>query len=874
MNKKPDYPPRLARWILYCLDHYEKEFSITGDCSEEFRAIALQKGRMRAVLWIWWQIICAIPAHFKLCLLSGGAMLKNYLKIAFRHFKRAKLYSFINTLGLAIGLTCCILTFLYVQYEFSYDRYHVNAENIYRVIRDEPENVARGGTTMENKCPAALSEALENNIPEVAISARVHRARISIELEGSFVPEDKFFHADPEFLEIFTFPFLSGNPKTALKEPFSLVITQEMAEKYFGDENPIGKTIKYLYEFMGSNKEYDLIITGVLKNVPKNSHFTFDFLASNETLFAIHDERLFGWSDGISFKTYVLLNSHRDLKDLEGKFTEILQRNSPPPYENNILYLQPLTSIHLGGNIQNEIETNTTMGSIYMLGVIAFFMMIIACFNYMNLSTARSINRAREVGIRKVVGAERKNLVQQFLGESFLYSLTALIIAIVCVVLFLPEFNSLIVRGIDLESLNLGTLLIGVLILIAGVSILAGSYPSLFLSSFHPIKVLKGGYNTGSKNVLNLRNLLVIFQFAISITLIACTFLVHKQLRFIQETRLGFEKEQVVCLQSSSALTKQYESFKAELAKNPNILSATLASGTPASTGSVGGVDWEGEKPDDNILWYNFCVDYDFLETLELEMLEGRFFSREFSTDVTNYVLNEAAVKTLGWQQPTGKMFSVWRREGKVIGIVNDFHFSSLHNKILPLILRIEPEHRFLYDVVMIRLNSDDIPGTISYIEKTYKQFDPQFPFVYSFLDERIDRFYRTEHKLFQIFNYFSFLAVFIACLGVFGMLSYTIQNRTKEIGIRKVLGANVAGIIKLISKDFIKCVLLANIIAWPVAYWAMNNWLQSFAYRANLDLKIFVLSAMITLGMAMITVGYRAIKAATTNPADSLRYE
>lgn len=514
------------------------------------------------------------------------------------------------------------------------------------------------------------------------------------------------------------------------------------------------------------------------------------------------------------------------------------------------------------------------MGNIYMLSVIAFFMMIIACFNYMNLTTARSVTRAREVGIRKVVGAKRKNLVQQFLGESLVFSMIALFIAIVCTVSFLPVFNSLVDRGIDFGSLNLSTLLLGVLILTVAVSIISGSYPALFLSSFNPIKVLKGGHKAGSKRVLNLRNLLVILQFAVSISLITCAFLAHKQLHFMQERRLGFKKEQVLCLQSSGALTKQYDSFKSDLAKNPNILSATLASGTPASTGSVGGVDWEGEKPDDNILWYNFCVDYDFLETLELEMLKGRFFSREFSTDVTNYVLNETATKTLDWQQPIGKMFSVWRREGKVIGIVKDFHFSSLHNKILPLILRIEPDYKSLYKVVLIRINSDDISETISYIEKTYKQFDPRFPFVYFFLDEQIDRFYAREHKLLRIFNYFSFLAVFIACLGVFGMLSYTIENRTKEIGIRKVLGANVAGIIKLISKDFIKCVLLANIIAWPVAYWAMNNWLQSFAYRVDLEIKIFVLSAIITLGIASMTVGYQAIKAAAANPVDSLRYE
>jgi putative ABC transport system permease protein len=874
MNKKFYPPPKLARRILSSMKNYEKEFSITGDFCEEFMAIALQKGRTRAILWIWGQIIAAIPFYLKSVIFFGGIMFGNHLKIAIRNFKRARLFALINTGGLAIGLACCILVFFYVSYELSYDRYHKNAENIYRVIRDEPENLPRGGTTMENTCPSALAEALKDSFSEVQRAARIRRENVFLQFEDTFIPENKFFCADREILEIFDFPLVSGDTDTALKEPFSLVVTQNAAKKYFGNENPVGKSVKCLFEFLGSRMEQVLTITGVLEDVPKNSHFTFDFLASSQTLLSMHKEKLFGWGDGISFKTYVLLNGSADLKDLEGKFTEILQKNSPPPYDNNKLYLQPLISIHLGGNIQNEIEANSTMGNIYIFSAVAFLIMIIASFNYMNLSTARSLSRSLEVGIRKVVGAERKNLIGQFIGEAFLFSMVAVMIAIVCVILFLPEFNSLIDRNIDFRSLDPGVLFLGIAILTAIVSILSGSYPALFLSSFDPVKVLKRSHLTGSKKVLGFRNLLVTLQFAISITLIMATLLVTNQLHFIQEKNLGFAKEHVLCLQGSGALTEHYDAFKADVIKNPNIRSATLSSGTPASTGSVGGVDWEGEKPGDNILWYNFCVDYDFLETLGLEMSEGRFFSREFATDVTNYVLNEAAVKTLSWKLPIGKSFSVWRRPGEVIGIVKDFHFRSLHDKIQPLVLRFEPVHKYLYDVILIRLSSENISPTISFIEKTFREFDPRSPFVYSFLDEEIDKFYRKEQKFVQTFNYFSFLAVLIACLGVFGMLSFSIEQKTKEIGIRKVLGAKVSGIVKLLSKELLKCVLLANIIAWPAAYWIMRSWLRSYAYRVNLGLSLFILSSAMILAIALLTVSYKALKAACANPVDSLRYE
>ena len=792
MNKKA-YPPRRAlNFLLGFMDQEEQESFkeyVSSVCGE----VLGTKGQKAARRWFWSQFIRSLP-KLVINLIQGDiSMLKNYLKIALRNFKRAKLYSFINIFGLAIGITCCILTLLYIQYELSYDKYHEHAEDIYRVIRARPDDLGPGATLL-NGNPAPLAIELKNNFPEVISASRILKRSGLVMHKGSFISERNFFFVDPDFLKTFTFPLISGNPERALKEPSSLLITQKMAIKYFGYKDPVGERINYILS--GTNIDFE--ITGILKNIPKNSHFTFDFLASLNTYFSVFGESNFTWNMNPShFPIYIRLDKYHDLKGLEGKFTALLHKNRNKSLKEDIR-LQPLRSIHLGGNINYEIETNTTFRYIYMLSLIALFIMLIACFNYMNLSTARSRNRSKEIGIRKVVGAERKHLIRQFLGESFLFSLIALIISILFVMLFLPEFNSLVSRDISPKSCNLSFIVAFVIIFTALVSLLSGSYPAMLLSSLSPLTTLKSKHNIIQKNFFKFRSLLVTLQFVVSISLIICTFMVHQQNHFIQKTKLGYEKEHLIHFQLRGALSSQFNSFKNELRKNPNILSVAASSSIPVSANRLGRIEWEGKKSDDSILWHGFFVDYDYLETLKLEMSQGRFFSKEFSTDSTNYVLNKTAVKAMEMEQPIGKRFKLWGNEGKIIGVVNDYNFMSLHKKIGPLILRIDPNW---YRCIIVRLNPENITKTISFIEKTYKEFNPHYHFEYSFLNEQIDQLYMVEIKLAQIFNYFSFLAIFIACLGIFGMLSYITEQRTKEIGIRKVLGISVLGIVLLIGR-------------------------------------------------------------------------
>ncbi len=866
--------PLPAKLLLKRMKLYQNNHSVLEDFEETYNEILESEGRFKAKSWCYRSTLKSICGYMIFVIQWSLFMFKNYLYIALRNIKRFKGYSVINIAGLSVGLACCILIFLYVQYEFSYDKYHENSENIYRVIRDEPENIERGGTTMENSCPAILAQTIRSSFSEVSSVARLRKDPVFLELNGSFIQEDKFFYADPEIFEIFTFPFISGRQETALIEPFSLVITREAAKKYFGNEDPVNRTVKYFFEFFGKRIEHDLKITGVLENIAGNSHFKFDFIASNATLFSLLDQKMFGWDDGVSYKTYVLLNTNSNIKNLESGITGVLQKNSPEQYKNNILYLQSLTSIHLSGNIQNEIEKNSTKTYIYLFSVIAFLIMTVACFNYMNLSTARSAGRAKEIGIRKVLGANRKDLVRQFFAESFLFSFIALLISIFLVLLILPQFNSLVEKEINIKSLNSGFLLVGVLLLTITVSVFSGSYPAVFLSSFNPVRVMKGRNNTGPNKIFRFRNILVILQFSVSVFIIIATLFIYKQLSFIQERELGFNKEHVLYIQSSSGLTEKYNTFKAELSKNPNILNMTLSSGTPASTYTVGGVDWEGETPDDEILWNTFCVDYDFMKTLKFEMAEGRFFREDHSADVTNYVINETAVSILGWEQPLGKMFSIWRKEGQVIGVLKDFHFKSLHEQIQPLVLRIVPDYKELYEVVILRLASDNISETIGFIKETFKNFESQYPFQYFFLDEQIDKLYRAEQKMGRTFNYISFLAIFIACLGLFGLLSFTIEQRTREIGIRKVLGAKTMNLVNIISREFLICVLAANIFAWPAAYWAVNKWLQNFAYRIEPGILTFVTASIILIVITIMTISVQITKAAAVNPVDTLRNE
>ena len=862
--------PKIAGFILKALiPAHDFEYTI-GVYEQSYLDIKRQKGKLSAHLWLFLQLCQAVPAFLKMKWAGGMVMVKNDIKVSLRTIYRAKLYSFINIIGLMIGFVCCILTFFYIQFELSYDKYHKNSKQLYRVLEEHPSHGGQG-TESSNSNYYPLADALKDNFPEIANAARIIRISGFSNQNGSFISENNFFFTDPEFLAMFSFPLISGDSKSALKEPFSVVITQEMAEKYFGRENPIGHTLS----FKEGGREYDLKITGVLKNIPKNSHFTFDFLASLNTFISALGENAFSWKSNDWFATYLQLKNNTDLEELEKKFTALYQIH----VKDERIHLQPLTSIHLGGNYAAEIETNTTSRYLFWFSTIAVFVMFIACFNYINLSIACYGKRSKEIGIRKVIGAGKKDLIRQILCESFLFSFISLIISILLVMLFLPEFNSLINREIDPKFFNIGILILGVIILVLIVTAVSGSYPALCLSSFNPIKVLKRHQNISLKRFSIFGNVLVTLQFTVSIALIICTIFVSKQLQYIQKKQFDYDDDQIIYYMMRGTLRDQFESFNNELRKNANILNVSISSGIPMSVSSgppmaypIGGhLDWEGNKSDNRINLYGYSVDCEYLKTFNLEMAEGRFFSKDYASDIYNFVLNESAIKAMDIQSPTGKMFNMRGKEGQIVGIVKDFHYQSLHQKIEPLILHIEP---WWYRFVVIKLKSENLFETIEFVKNTHSKFNPYYRFEYSFFDDHVEQFYRAEKVLSKVFHCFSSLAIFIACLGILGLAVYAAESRKKEIVIRKVLGASVPGIVILLSKGYSRWILAANFISWPIAYYAMRKWLQSFAYRIDLGIKIFILSGLAAICIALLTVGYQAIKAATGNPVDSLRYE
>jgi len=791
-------------------------------------------------------------------------MLKNYLKTTIRNLRQHKGYSVINLAGLTLGMTCGILILLYVQHELSYDRYHENAENVYRIVIKHPR-VFRG-SDMLNVTPAAMAPAITEEFPEVIRATRVYSGGGPIRYLDKMFDDDRFYYVDSEFLDIFTFPLLSGNPQTALKEQNSVLLSEEMALKYFGEEEPVGKTITL-------DNRYDFTVTGILENVPKNSHFRFDFLASFITLKSVRGrEDLNSWND-VSYKTYALLRADADYKEVNKKIPDFTKKYLTTGILSQDRYvLQPLTGIHLSGNMNFELEANSDIRYVYLFTAIAVFIMVIACFNYMNLSTARSATRAKEVGMRKIAGAGRFNLVTQFLGESVIFSLGALVFSLIPVILFLPAYNSLIQRELSLSLLLNFKLLAGLTGVIIFTGLVSGSYPALLLSSYKPINVLKGIFSSGKKGASGssaFRNTLVTAQFVIGIVLIICTIIIQDQLHYIRDKNLGYAKEHVIAFSLRSRnLRKDSGALKNELGKYPGIVDITTSNSTPVNIGSANIPDWEGMEEGMEPVVYQNLIDYNFIDFYGLEILKGRNFLKEFGSDTSNaIILNEAAVNLTGWDEPIGKQFD----EVMVIGVVKDFHFAPLHQQIQPLMLRLRNTRN---SMMSVKINSSNIPQTLSFIEEKWNKFSPEYPFVYSFLDDRVNRMYGSEQRLGRTFNYFTFIAVFIACLGLFGLASFTAQKRTKEIGIRKVLGASVPKITYLLAKEFIKWVIAANLIAWPVAYYGMSKWLQNFAYHTNLSIQIFIFTTFIAIFIALLTVSYQTVRAAVANPIDSLRYE
>jgi putative ABC transport system permease protein len=792
-------------------------------------------------------------------------MFFNYLKVTWRNIKRYKGYSFINITGLAVGLACCILILLWVQDELSYDRFHSNRDDLYRVVTEWRKTEP---ATHYWPVSAPLAPALKEEYPEIIKATRFTRLRRGqlVKFGDKHFTESQICLTDPDFFDMFTFPLLKGGPQTALTDRISIVITETVAGKYFGNEDPLGKILNI-------NNEYDFTVTGVLKDVPHNSHLQFDILIpfirieDFETAWAVLDN----WTLS-GFATYVQLEKNAFSQDLTNKIAYYLQKHVQE--SKDVIYLQPLKDIHLySSHIQFGIEGQGDIKYVYIFSIVAFLVLIIASINFMNLATARSSNRAKEVGLRKVVGATRIQLIRQFFCESVVVAFLSLILAVVLVELFLPIFADQSGKQLALDFSRHINILLVIVIMTLITGFLSGTYPALFLSSLRPVKVLKGSLRTEGRGYL-FRRILVVSQFSLSILLIICTVVVFHQVGYMRNKKLGFDREHMVYLPIRNELVHGYEPLKNELLKNTGIKNVAASSNLPTSGVilTTDKVTWEGKNPESVVVLEVTSVGYDFIETFNMEMVEGRSFSKKYSSDEEDaVVINESAMKIIGMEDPVGKQLVFGESAVTIIGIVKDYHFKSLHSEIEPLILAIVPN---LYRYVFVKLDAGNIPNTVANMENTWKTLFPDTPFEYHFVDEAYDKLYRSEQRMGSLFNYFTVLAVVISCLGLFGLASFMAEKRTKEIGIRKVLGASITGIIILLNKQFTKWVLIANIVAWPIAYYAMSKWLQGFAYRINLGIWTFALAAVVALVIAVITVSYQSFKAALANPAESLRYE
>lgn len=816
-------------------------------------------------------------------------MLKSYLKVALRNLLKQKFYTVINIAGLSVGLMACLLITLFVFDELSYDTYHEKADRIYRT-----DGYFRMGG-QENYyavAPAPMARTLVETYPEVVDAVRFRdRGDFTVQQGDNTYRESEVVFVDSSLFNVFTIPLLYGHPATALNRPNTLVISRAAAQKYFGhdweDNPPLGKTL-----LMGREKiAYQ--VSGIFEEIPSHSHFHFDMFLS---MASIEESREDMWLNN-NFNTYLLLQEDADAAALEDKINETFATYAAPQIRqfaginledfraagNFFAYsLTPLTRIHLHSDLDAEFEANSDIKYVYIFSAIAFFILLIACVNFMNLSTARSSGRAKEVGVRKALGSHRNQLIAQFLTEAVFISLLSLALAVILTELMLPSFNQLSGKQLSMGYFGRWYLVPVLLLVSITVGLLAGSYPAFFLSAFRPATVLKGKLATGMKNSW-LRSALVVLQFCISITLIASTVIVYQQLNHIQHKKLGYDKEHVVVVHNTYYLDQQTEAFKNEALRHPGVVSATVSGYLPANTiSSNNNSIFPDKNPNSEYItsmpwWY---VDHDYIPTMGMEMLEGRNFSREFATDSSSIILNEAAYRYFDFdkdpEKGLGKMLSQFGRNPdelytyKVIGVVKDFHYTTMRQKIMPMVMVLGEST----SAISFRIQREDVAGTLAALEAEWKRFAAGLPFEYSFMDDRFDSIYQSEQKVGKIFTACCLLAIFIACLGLFGLAAYTAEQRTKEIGIRKVLGASAWNVVMMFSRDFTRLVVVALLVAVPISYLAMNRWLEDFAYRISIGPAVFVAAGTLALLLAWITVSFQSFKAAMNDPVKSLRSE
>ncbi|MGF7037132.1 FtsX-like permease family protein [Mucilaginibacter lappiensis] len=809
-------------------------------------------------------------------------MIKNYLRSAIRNITRHKFISFINIFGLTIGLTCGMLILIYIVKELSYDKFNANAKDIYRVTRsfNTPDGVQ---SLFLGSIAPPFGPLLKNEFPDIKKVTQIRgNGNVAMRYKDKLLTEKGSYFADENFFNIFSVKTIKGDPATALSDPFTVMMTEEMARKYFGNEDPMNKEIRL-------DNQFNFKVTGIYKPFPANSQLHPEMLLSFITL---KDSTLYGdkqlhtnWGNN-DFYTYLLLPPNYNTDRLESLFPAFLDKYVHFPGQpgnfreskNSKLHIQKLLDIHLHSHLDAEIETNGDIKRVYIFSAIALFILLIACINYMNLSTARSTLRAKEIGIRKVIGAQQKEIIVQFLSESVLITCFSLLLALVFTWLLVPLVNKFSDLDLSFSSLYQPQVLVSIVLLPFVIGLISGIYPAIFMSSFKPVKVLKGILKVGLGNV-SFRKVLVVLQFSISIILIVATTIVFQQLRYIQQKSLGFDKEHIITMDNPFPNT-QFETFKNEVTKNANIKELGRSSRIPSGRllDNQGVSAFEGSSSQTinaDVKYVN--ADYGFIPTYGMKMAAGRNFSRDFATDSNNYVINAATVKVLGWKTPEnaiGKNLSYGGVKGKVIGVVNDFHFESLHQNIIPLLMRMPSFQNNTYARLSIKISGNNVNSAINTIREAWRKLQPETPFEYTFLDERFQKLYNSEQQQGNLFTIFSFIAIFIACLGLFGLSAFTITQRVKEIGVRKVLGASIPQIVTELSKDFLKLVLIASVIALPIAWYSMSKWLLDFAFRISIQWWVFVMAGIIAVVIAFVTISFQSIKAAMANPVKSLRSE
>ena len=804
-------------------------------------------------------------------------MLKNYLKVAFRNIVRFKTYSFINIFGLALGIACFITILLYIRSELSYDRFNKNADQIYRIYISGKMNNSEFSFPLS---PLPMGPAIKRDFPEILSYTRIFNSGSTIlKYKDRRFSEKRFFIVDSSFFNVFTVQFLESNSKNVLAVPNSIVITKTMAKKYFGNDDAMGKVLE-----TDNNKEWK--VTGVVEDFPENSHFHFDFLAS---IISFENTGSPNWVNN-NCATYFILRRGTDADKFQQKMnTDVLHYIGPQIKqvtgisfeqmkkrgEGYGYFLQPLTSIHLHSHLDFELEENSDISYIYIFSLVAAAIILIACINFVNLSTASSGKRIKEVGIRKTLGSEKSQLVRQFITEAVLISLLAFFLAAILVETLLPLFSQISGRQIDISFLNSYSIVIFICFACL-IGILAGSYPAFYLSSFQPIKIFKQGSGGKSKKH-KIKSSLVVFQFAVSIILFICTLVIYNQLKFLQNKNLGFDKENIVIINKADNMGNQIESFREELLSNPRIINISNSAAIPVAPN--GGHVYKLESSPDNdikVLSRIFC-DHEFVDTYKIKMKKGRFFSRDHPSDTLSVVINEAALKLLNLKNPLGKRLirlgTGLQQKFNIIGVTENFNYESLHESIHPLIIHLFNSNQH-GQYISARIAPGDYQAVISYLNDKWVKYSAGQPFEYNFFNQNLASLYNPEQRTSKIAAAFSILAILIACLGLLGLVIFSTGQRTKEIGIRKVVGASLTEIVILLSKELIRCVVLANIIAWPIAYYIMNNWLKNFAYRTNLNWTVFVFAGSAALIIALATVSFQTIKAAKANPVKALQYE